>query len=106
MIKSSDSKARLREPLQIYITADERRLLDSLAGATGLSRAEILRRGMRSFAAERAGPSPLQLHTMSILPPPTPTRTRSEQVGIRRYVWVARRSQRARETPYRSLGRV
>ncbi len=55
MIKSSDSKARLREPLQIYITADERRLLDSLAGATGLSRAEILRRGMRSFAAERAG---------------------------------------------------
>jgi hypothetical protein len=34
---------------------DERRFLDILAHETGLSRAEVLRRGMRSFAAERAG---------------------------------------------------
>jgi len=47
--------SRLSEPLQIYITADERRLLDTLAADTGLSRAEILRRGLRTFAAERAG---------------------------------------------------
>jgi hypothetical protein len=46
---------RLSEPLQIYITADERRMLDILAAETGLSRAEILRRGLRTFAAERAG---------------------------------------------------
>ena len=46
---------RLSEPLQIYITADERRMLDALAAETGLSRAEILRRGLRTFAAERAG---------------------------------------------------
>lgn len=37
------------------MAADERRLLDQLAGATGLSRGEILRRGLRSFAAERSG---------------------------------------------------
>jgi hypothetical protein len=45
---------RLSEPLQIYITADERLMLDSLAAETGLSRAEILRRGLRTFAAEQA----------------------------------------------------
>lgn len=45
----------IREPIQIYMAPDERRFLDLLAGETGLSRAEILRRGMRSFAAERTG---------------------------------------------------
>jgi hypothetical protein len=47
--------SEVREPLQIYIAPDERRFLDMLSEETGLSRAEILRRGMRSFAAERAG---------------------------------------------------
>jgi len=46
---------QIREPIQIYMAPDERRFLDALAHATGLSRAEVLRRGMRSFAAERAG---------------------------------------------------
>jgi hypothetical protein len=50
------SKAtQIREPIQIYMAPDERRFLDILANETGLSRAEVLRRGMRSFAAERAG---------------------------------------------------
>lgn len=51
------SPLRLSEPLQIYITADERRMLDTLSAETGLSRAEILRRGLRTFAAQRAGDS-------------------------------------------------
>jgi hypothetical protein len=55
MKKSKDME--VREPLQIYMAPGERRFLDSLAEETGLSRAEILRRGMRSFAAERAGDS-------------------------------------------------
>lgn len=46
---------RVREPLQVYITSDERRLLDRLANETGLSRAEVLRRGLRSFAREQPG---------------------------------------------------
>ena len=45
--------ARVREPLQVYITSDERRLLDHMAKETGLSRAEVLRRGLRSFAREQ-----------------------------------------------------
>ena len=40
-----------REPLQVYLAADERALLDRLAESTGLSRAEVLRRGLKSFAA-------------------------------------------------------
>ena len=46
---------QVKEPIQIYMAPSERRFLDALAIETGLSRAEILRRGMRSFAAERSG---------------------------------------------------
>lgn len=49
---------QVSEPLQIYITTDERRMLDALARETGLSRAEILRRGLKAFAAERSGGVP------------------------------------------------
>lgn len=45
----------VREPLQIYMAPDERRLLDSMAEQTGLSRAEILRQGLRKFAADKTG---------------------------------------------------
>jgi hypothetical protein len=34
---------------------DERRLLDQLSESTGLSRAEILRQGLRQFAMQQAG---------------------------------------------------
>jgi hypothetical protein len=46
---------RVREPIQVYLNVDERALLDRVAAETGLSRAEILRRGLRQFAAEQAG---------------------------------------------------
>jgi hypothetical protein len=45
----------VREPVQVYLAPDDRKLLDSLAKATGLSRAEVLRRGIRSFAAVARG---------------------------------------------------
>jgi hypothetical protein len=45
----------VREPVQVYLAPDDRRLLDALARDTGLSRAEILRRGIRSFAAAARG---------------------------------------------------
>lgn len=54
-MKHKRSDAEVREPIQIYMAPDERRFLDTLASETGLSRAEVLRRGMRSFAAEQAG---------------------------------------------------
>ena len=34
---------RVREPIQVYLDADERALLERVARETGLSRAEILR---------------------------------------------------------------
>lgn len=49
------SKGSIREPLQIYMDSDERRLLDQLSESTGLSRAEVLRQGLRHFAMQRAG---------------------------------------------------
>ena len=49
------SPRRVREPIQVYLDVDERALLDRVAAETGLSRAEILRRGLRQFAAEHPG---------------------------------------------------
>ena len=54
------SSGGVREPLQVYLTTAEREQLDRLAQQAGLSRAEVLRRGLRSFAAEQqAGQSPM-----------------------------------------------
>jgi hypothetical protein len=49
----------VREPVQVYLDADDRDLLNRLAEEVGLSKAEILRRGMRSFAREQGGASPM-----------------------------------------------
>jgi hypothetical protein len=50
----------VREPLQVYLTGEERGLLDRLAEENGVSRAEILRRGLQSYAVEQAkGRSPV-----------------------------------------------
>lgn len=43
-------EGRVREPVQVYLDRSDRRLLDDLARRTGLSRAELLRRGIRSVA--------------------------------------------------------
>ena len=52
---SSRLKPAVREPIQVYLDRDERALLDRLAKEQGLSRAEVLRRGIRSFAAHESG---------------------------------------------------
>jgi len=43
----------------VYLAPDDRDLLKRLAAETGLTKAEILRRGMRSFAREQGGTSPM-----------------------------------------------
>jgi len=59
MVKRRPAKA-VREPIQVYLTAEERAELDRLARAQGISRAEVLRRGIRSFAVQTAaGQSPV-----------------------------------------------
>ena len=42
----------VREPVQVYMDAPDRSLLEQAAIASGLSRAEVLRRGLHRFAAE------------------------------------------------------
>ena len=40
----------VREPVQVYLETADRALLEQVMGRTGLSKAEILRRGLRQFA--------------------------------------------------------
>lgn len=42
----------VREPVQVYLDAPDRSTLERAALASGLPRAEVLRRGLRQFAAE------------------------------------------------------
>lgn len=49
----------VREPVQAYLAPDEAELLTRLADAAGLSKAEVLRRGIRAFAREQHTPSPM-----------------------------------------------
>jgi len=52
-------RSAVREPVQAYLAGDDAALLSRLAAATGLSKAEVLRRGIRAFAREQDGPSPM-----------------------------------------------
>jgi hypothetical protein len=56
--RGSASPKVVKEPIQVYLDRDDRAILDRAAAAAGLSRAEVLRRGLRSFAAQerRIGP--------------------------------------------------
>jgi hypothetical protein len=44
--------AQVREPVQVYLDSVDRSLLEEVAEKTGLSRAEILRRGLRRVAGD------------------------------------------------------
>jgi hypothetical protein len=53
-------KARVvREPVQVYLAGDDSALLASLSAESGLSKAEVLRRGLRSFARAQGGNGPM-----------------------------------------------
>ena len=49
---------RVREPVQAYLDEADRDLLEEVARRTGLSRAEILRRGLRAFAKDALADRP------------------------------------------------
>ena len=56
------SPGRVREPIQVYLDASDRALLDSVAGQSSQSRAEVIRIAIRRLAeelprAERPGAS-------------------------------------------------
>ena len=41
---------RVREPIQVYLSTAERERLDRVAGRMGVSRSEVLRRGLEQIA--------------------------------------------------------
>lgn len=47
-----NKRSKVREPFQVYLDPADRALLDDMAERTGLSRAEILRRGLRRVAGD------------------------------------------------------
>ena len=49
---SDSGKPRVREPVQVYLTTSDRKLLREVATAAGVSGAEVLRRGLRRMAGE------------------------------------------------------
>jgi hypothetical protein len=57
--RSPSSPPRVREPVQVYLEADDSSLLARLAATSGLSKAEVMRRGMRAFAREQDVESPM-----------------------------------------------
>jgi hypothetical protein len=55
MPKSPRRSGLVREPVQVYLAPDDSALLNRLAEESGLSKAEILRRGVKSYAREQGG---------------------------------------------------
>lgn len=49
---SERAKSRVREPVQVYLTTSDRKLLREVASVAGVSAAEVLRRGLRRMAGE------------------------------------------------------
>lgn len=45
----------LRKPIQVYLTTAERDVLDRCAAELGVSRSEVLRRGLRAVGETEAG---------------------------------------------------
>jgi predicted ArsR family transcriptional regulator len=61
---------RVREPIQVYLTASERAELDRAARGLGVSRSEALRRGIQALGARgAAGPYERLAGTLPLTPP-------------------------------------
>ncbi|MHB8837565.1 MAG: hypothetical protein ACYC7F_01280 [Gemmatimonadaceae bacterium] len=57
--RSLPTPSRVREPVQVYLEVDDSALLARLSTTAGLSKAEVMRRGMRAFAREQDMESPM-----------------------------------------------
>jgi len=64
----------VREPIQTYLSEEERAELDRAAEALGVSRSEALRRGIRALARKRQDrePTPPDVITPAKAPPGAP----------------------------------
>ncbi len=57
--KFATMKRNVREPIQVYMTEGERAELDQVAASLGVSRSEVLRRGVTTMGSTRLGGGPL-----------------------------------------------
>lgn len=60
----------VREPIQVYLTSYERDLLDRCAAELGVSRSEVLRRGLRQIG-EPSGTAAFEAERQGVLAPPS-----------------------------------
>ena len=72
------SPRAVREPVQVYLDAPDRATLERAALATGLPRAEVLRRGLRQFAAELLADESPALAFLESAKSATPSNTPSD----------------------------
>jgi hypothetical protein len=52
LVNVMSNARRVREPVQVYLDPDDKTLLEEVARKTGLSQAEVLRRGVRRLSAD------------------------------------------------------
>lgn len=58
MTKAHDKKAsRVSEPVQVYLDTAQRRRLERLAGELGLSKSDVVRRGLEALERQMADPA-------------------------------------------------
>ena len=64
----------VREPIQVYLTPEEREQLDRAARALGVSRSEVLRRGISAVGTSHPGHGVLRdlAHEGYVTPPLAP----------------------------------
>lgn len=62
--------AKVREPIQVYLSSTERDRLDRLAGRLGVSRSEVLRRGLEGIAERDKDAALADLVRRGVLRPP------------------------------------
>jgi hypothetical protein len=62
--------ARVREPIQVYLSTTERERLDRLAAELGVSRSEVLRRGLERIAERERDSAIADLVRRGVLRPP------------------------------------
>jgi Arc/MetJ-type ribon-helix-helix transcriptional regulator len=58
MTRSHDEKGkRVSEPVQVYLDREQRRRLEQLAGELGLSKSDVVRRGLEALERQMADPA-------------------------------------------------
>ena len=62
--------SRVREPIQVYLSTAERERLDQVAKRLGVSRSEVLRRGLERIAERDRDEAMADLIRRGILRPP------------------------------------